>query len=41
MTDPIRYDNYFYSVLGLMDIQNGAWREDLGMYAGCPHTLPL
>ena len=41
MKDPIRYDNYFYSVLGLVDIQNGACRADLDMYAGCSHTRPL
>ena len=31
----ITHDNYFHSVLGLMDVQTGAYQPELDMFAGC------
>ncbi|MFY3384522.1 phosphoethanolamine transferase [Paracidovorax sp. MALMAid1276] len=31
----ITHDSYFHSVLGLMDVQTGAYRPELDVYAGC------
>jgi lipid A ethanolaminephosphotransferase len=32
---PLSHDNYFHSVLGLMDIQTAAYRPELDVYAPC------
>ena len=34
----ITHDNYFHSVLGLMDVQTGAYRPELDMFANCRPT---
>ena len=31
----ITHDNYFHSVLGLMDVKTGAYSAGLDMFAGC------
>ncbi|MNV83756.1 Phosphoethanolamine transferase EptA [compost metagenome] len=31
----ITHDNYFHSVLGLMDVKTGAYSPGLDMFAGC------
>lgn len=31
----VTHDNYFHSVLGLMDVQTGAYSPALDMFAGC------
>jgi lipid A ethanolaminephosphotransferase len=32
---PVSHDNYFHSVLGLLDIQTGVYRRELDVYAPC------
>ncbi len=34
----ITHDNYFHSVLGLLDVKTGAYNPELDMYAGCRHA---
>ena len=34
-TERIHHDNYFHSVLGLMDIQTGLRKDDLDLYTRC------
>ncbi|WP_182119818.1 phosphoethanolamine--lipid A transferase [Acidovorax sp. FHTAMBA] len=34
----ITHDNYFHSVLGLLDVKTGAYNPDLDMYAACRHA---
>ncbi|MCZ8093229.1 MAG: sulfatase-like hydrolase/transferase, partial [Acidovorax sp.] len=37
----ITHDNYFHSVLGLMDVQTGAYKPELDMFAGCKKNATL
>ena len=37
----ITHDNYFHSVLGLMDVQTGAYKPELDMFAGCKKNAAL
>ncbi|MDA8521482.1 phosphoethanolamine transferase [Acidovorax sp. NCPPB 4044] len=37
-TQRITHDHYFHSVLGLMDVQTGAYRPALDMFSGCRHA---
>ncbi|MFN7156742.1 MAG: phosphoethanolamine transferase [Acidovorax sp.] len=37
----ITHDNYFHSVLGLMDVKTGAYNPALDMYAGCRHAAAV
>jgi lipid A ethanolaminephosphotransferase len=32
---PVSHDNYFHSVLGLLDVRTAAYRRELDAYAGC------
>ena len=34
----ITHDNYFHSVLGLLDVKTGAYNPELDMYAACRHA---
>ncbi|MDP3229132.1 MAG: phosphoethanolamine--lipid A transferase [Acidovorax sp.] len=35
----ITHDNYFHSVLGLMDVKTGAYSTELDMFAGCRQVV--
>jgi lipid A ethanolaminephosphotransferase len=33
--EPVSHDNFFHSVLGLLDVQTGAYNARLDIFAGC------
>lgn len=35
---PVSHDNYFHSVLGLMQVRTTAYRQDMDVYAGCSRS---
>lgn len=37
----ITHDNYFHSVLGLMDVKTGAYSADLDMFSACRQTAAV
>ena len=41
VNDPISHDNYFHSVLGLLDIQSTVYRPAMDIYAECSHHAVL
>ncbi|MOA48862.1 Phosphoethanolamine transferase EptA [compost metagenome] len=37
---PLSHDNFFHSVLGLLQVQTGEYHGDLDMFAACRGHLP-
>jgi len=38
-TERISHDNYFHSVLGLMDVKTGAYQPELDIFSACRKTV--